>query len=103
MARAYSALSCATRSPSTSLPHVAAIRLPEPAHRGLGGPRLLRLRALAAHVDDREHVRRRRDSALNKAAHAAVLHRDVARGADQVGLLEPPAPHVLGVVGEAEV
>src|SRR5258707_13915956 len=84
MARAYSALSCATRSPSTSLPHVAAIRLPEPAHRGLGGPRLLRLRALAAHVDHRHLVSRRGDAALDEAPDAAVLHRDVTRGADQV-------------------
>ena len=38
-----------------------------------------------------------------KPPDAAVLHRDVAGGADQVGLLEAAAPHVGGVVGEAEV
>src|SRR3984893_18156737 len=103
MARAYSALSCATRSPSTSLPHVTAIRLPEPAHRGFGGPRLLRLRALAPHVDHRHLISRRGDASLDETPDAAVLHGDVAGGADQVGLLEAAAAHVVGVVGEAEV
>src|SRR5690242_6807274 len=103
MARAYSALSCATRSPSTSLAHVAAIRLPEPPHRGLGGPGLLRLRPLAPHVDHRHLVPRGGDAALDEAPDAAVLHGDVAGGPDQVGLLEAPAPHRLVVVGEPEV
>src|SRR5258705_13228739 len=51
MARAYSALSCETRSASILVLHVPPVGLPEAAHRGLGGPRLLRLGALAAHVD----------------------------------------------------
>src|SRR5260370_26009 len=92
MVRAYSALSCATRSPSTSLPHVAAIRLPEPAHRGLGGPLLLRLRALAPHVAHRHLFSRRGDASLDKTPHAAVLTRHVPAAATQLCLLHTP-PH----------
>src|SRR5262245_39405567 len=102
MARAYSALSCHTRGSSpapvasttaTSVAHVVAIGLPEAAHRGLGGPRPLRLGAFAAHVDDGEHVACGGGAPLDEAAHAAVLHRDIARGPDEVRLLEAPAPH----------
>src|SRR5512145_981995 len=98
MARAYAALSCETRSASTLALHVPPVRLPKAAHRSLGGARLLRLGALAAHVDHRHLVPRRRDSALHEAADAAVLHRDVAGRPDQVGLLEAATLHVGAVV-----
>src|SRR5438477_5841735 len=103
MARAYSALSCARSPTATSDSHVPAIRLPEPAHRRFGRTRLLRLRLFPAHVDDRDLVRRRRGTALHEAADAAVLHRDVARGTDEVRLLEPAPLHRRVVVREAEV
>src|SRR6266849_6036360 len=101
MARAYSALSCETRSASILVLHVPPVGLPEPAHRGLGGARLLRLGALAAHVDHGQLVARRRDSALHEAAHAAVLHRDVAGGPDQVRLLHAAALHEAVEPGRA--
>src|SRR5438105_14148870 len=102
MARAYSALSCARpgcrladgRSVApTYVPHVAAIRFPEAPDRGFGRPRLLRVRVLATHVDDRQLVPRRGGAALHEAADAAVLHRDVARGADEIRLLQPAPLH----------
>src|SRR5207245_2669509 len=75
-----------------SAPQVAAVPLPEPAHGGFGRARVHRLRALAAHVDDRELVARGGRAALHEATDAAVLHRDVAGGPDQVGLAQPPLP-----------
>ena len=88
---------------ATSDPHVAAIGLPETAHRGLGGARVLRLRAFAAHVHHGELVARGGGAALHEAAHAAVLHRDITGRAHEIELLEPPAMHLGRVVGEAEV
>src|SRR5215472_15704140 len=101
-ARAYSAFSRvrpADGSAVTSLIHVAAIGLPEAPHGGFGGPRLRRLRAVAAHVDHRDLVRGGRGS----PAHAAVLHGDVAGRAYELELAKPPRAHLRRVVGEAEV
>src|SRR5262244_113584 len=105
-ARAYSAFSRvrpADGSAVTSLIHVAAIGLPEAPHGGFGGPRLRRLRAVAAHVDHRDLVRGGRGSPAHEAAHAAVLHGDVAGRAYEVELAKPPRAHLRRVVGEAEV
>src|SRR5882672_7952769 len=108
MARAYSAQSAETRGrrsaarPAlavTSRAHVAPVRLPEPAHRGLGGARLLGLGALAAHIDHGHLVLGGGSAAPDEAAHATILHRHVARGADKVGLPEAPATHLGVVVG----
>src|ERR1700693_3919888 len=112
MARAYSPFSCATcgwrltsggSTGANSAIHVAAVGLPEAAHRSLGGTRVVRLGALAAHVDDRDLVAGRRRSALHESAHAAVLHGHVARRPDEVQLPEPPLVHLGRVVFEAEV
>src|SRR5712691_7825953 len=112
MARAYSAFSCAIcgwrlaadgSTGATSAIHVAAVGLPEAVHRSLGGARVVRLGALASHVDDGDLVARRRRPALHESAHAAVLHGHVARRADQVQLPEPPPTHLGRVVLEAEI
>src|SRR5215467_6071872 len=105
-ARAYSAFSRVRRadgSAVTSLIHVAAIGLPEAAHGGFGSPSLGRLRAVAAHVDHRNLVRGGRRSPAYEAAHAAVLHGDVTRGAHEVQLTQPPRAHLRRIVGEAEI
>src|SRR5687768_13704859 len=97
MARAYSAQSAAMRgrrsairpAPTvTSAAHVAPVRLPEAAHGRLGGAGLLGLGALAAHVDHGHLVAGGGGAAPDEATHAAVLHRNVARGADEIGLPE---------------
>src|SRR5499425_2325845 len=105
-ARAYSAFSRVRRadgSAVTSLIHVAAIGFPEAAHGGFGSPSLGRLRAVAAHVDYRDLVRGGRRSSAHEAAHAAVFHGDVARGAHEVQLAQPPRAHLRRIVGEAEI
>src|SRR4030095_8339583 len=86
-----------------SVAHVAAIRLPEAAHGGFGGPRVLRLGALAAHVDHRERVAGGGHAALDEAPHAAVFHGDIARPPHQVALPAPAPAHLGRVIGEAEV
>src|SRR5499425_425100 len=105
-ARAYSAFSRVRRadgSAVTSLIHVTAIGFPEAAHGGFGSPSLGRLRAVAAHVDHRDLVRGGRRSSAHEAAHAAVLHGDVARGAHEIQLAQPPRAHLRRIVGEAEI
>src|SRR2546426_205389 len=103
MARAYSALSWETRGrrsaadrsvAAISVAHVAAVRLPEAAHGGLRRAGGLRLGAVAAHVDHRQRVGRGGGAALDEAADAAVLHRHVAGGADEVRLAEAPLAHL---------
>src|SRR6266446_5592040 len=82
---------------------MAAVQLQEPAHGGFGRTRVHRFRAFAAHVDDGDLVAGGGRAPLHEAADAAILHGDVAGGADQVGLAQPPLPHLRVVAGEADV
>src|SRR5438874_9131883 len=72
----------------TSQPHIAAVRLPEPAHRGLGDAVVVGGDARAAHLHDREKIRRGGDRALHKAGRGAVLHRNIAGRTNQIGLAQ---------------
>src|ERR1700752_4387841 len=64
--------------------HVGAPGFPQAAHRGLGEARSPRADLVAAHLDHRGALGRAGDAALHEAGGGAVLHRDVARRADQV-------------------
>src|SRR5207245_5049866 len=58
----------------SSQSHIAAVRLPESAHRRLGDAVVVGGNARAAHLHDREKIRRGGNRALDEAGRGAVLH-----------------------------
>src|SRR6516165_9686014 len=80
-----------------------AIFLPETADRRFAGAERLRLGIVAAHHHHPAVVVVETQCALHKTADAAILHRDVAGGADEVALAQAPLGHYLIVVLEAQM
>src|SRR5262245_53526571 len=72
-----------------SNPHTRTIGLPKASYRCLRHAALAALGAAASHLDDGPLRPGTGNATLHKTANAAVLHGDVTRGPDQVGLLQP--------------
>src|SRR5229473_2879264 len=87
---------------TASHPHLLAVGLPEPAHGGFAHAAFLRRGAAAAHLDHRLLAVRAADAALHEARGGAVLHRDVAGRADEIGLAQAQLRHRVVVVDIAE-
>src|SRR5690606_244980 len=83
--------------------HILTIGFPETAHRSFSGAAFRRFGAVAAHFHHGLEPVGAGDATLHEPAHGAVLHRNEARGADQVGLLEADFALLFGVVGVAEI
>src|SRR5437763_9302223 len=83
-------------------PHIAAVRLPEAAHRSLGDAVVVGGNARAAHLHDREQIRGGGDRALHEAWRGAVLHRNIAGRADQIGLAQAALGHLRVIADKAE-
>src|SRR6266481_7446893 len=81
----------------------SAVLLPETTDRRLAGAERLRGGVVATHHHDPAVVVVEAQSALDEAADATVLHRDVPGGADQITLPQPPFGHRLVVVLEAQM
>src|SRR3954470_5345071 len=112
MARAYSELSWIRRELRSvtgsvmapmSDPHVAAVSLPESAHRSLGRAGGVGFGGIAAHLHNRHFVARSRYATLDETADASILHRDETGRPDKVSLLDAALPHLRRVVFESEV
>src|SRR6516165_2700731 len=80
-----------------------AVFLPKAADRSLAGTEGLRLGIVAAHHDNTAVLVVVAQRALDKTADAAVLHRDIPRGADQIALPQAAFGHCLSVILEAEM
>src|SRR3954471_5380793 len=98
---AYRACSLSTSRWRSDI-HVRAPGLPQPAHRSLGDAGVAGADDVAAHLDYGRALARGGDATLHEAGGGTVLHRDVARRADEVRLQEAPAKHRFVVVGETE-
>src|SRR5262245_10560070 len=88
---------------STSVAHQRAVVLPEAANGRLAGPEILRFRFVTAHHYDAGAVIVVLQCALHETTDAAVFHRDIAGGSNQVALAQPPFGHRLIVRVEAEM
>src|SRR5271163_4622764 len=80
-----------------------AVFLPEAADRRFAGTEGLRLGVIAAHHHDAGVLVVVAYPALDEAADAAVLHRDIAGGSDQIALPQPAFGHRLVIVLEAQM
>src|SRR5690349_442956 len=80
-----------------------AVFLPEAADRGLAGAKGLRLGIVSAHHHDTAVVVIVAYPALDQPADAAILHRDVACGADQIALPQPALRHGPVVVVKSDM
>src|ERR1700730_3346464 len=83
--------------------HIAAIRLPESANGSFRNPALAAAGLTAAHFKHRLLIRCAGDAALNETTDAAILHGDVARGPDEIALLDAGQSLFGGVVGESDI
>src|SRR5580704_5107044 len=80
-----------------------AVFLPEAADRRLAGAKVLRLGVVPAHHHDAAVVVVVLQRALHEAADAAIFHRDIAGGADQIALAQSALLHRLVIAVEAEM
>src|SRR5216683_756169 len=83
--------------------HIAAIRFPESANRSFRNPALAAAGLTAAHFEHRLLIRCAGDAALNETTDATILHGDVARGPDEIALLDAGQSPFGGVVGESDI
>src|SRR5215472_11395556 len=88
---------------NSSVADQRAVLLPKTADRRLAGAEGLRLRVVAAHHHHAAVFVVEAQRALDKAADATILHRDVAGGPDQIALPQTPFGHRLVVVFEAQM
>src|SRR5216683_767374 len=83
--------------------HIAAIRLPESANGSFRNPALAAAGLAAAHFKNRLLIRCAGDAALNEATDATILHGDVARGPNEIALLDAGQSLFGRVVGETDI
>src|SRR5580704_11488144 len=88
---------------SASAAGQGAVFLPEAADRRFAGTEGLRLGVIPAHHDNPGVLVVVAYSALDQPADAAILHRDIAGGSDQIALPEAPFGHHLVVILEAQM
>ncbi len=82
--------------------HIAAIRLPESANGSFRNPAFAAAGLTAAHFKNRLLIRCAGDAALNEATDATILHGDIARGPNEIALLDAGQSLFGGVVGETD-
>src|SRR6267378_648402 len=97
----FSTASCSAAS-IRSEAHVPAVLLPQPAHRGFGDARLVRLDRAPAHLDHRRLRRSALHAALHESGRGAVLQRNVSCRADEVRLPHAQLVHLRVVRRVAE-
>src|ERR1700730_12414837 len=83
--------------------HIAAIRLPESANGSFRNPALAAAGLTAAHFENRLLIRCDGDAARTEPTDAAILHGDVARGPDEIALLDAGQSLFGCVVGESDI
>src|SRR5712664_3603996 len=83
--------------------HIAAIRLPESTNGSFRDAALAVAGLTAAHFKNRLLIRCASNAALNEATDAAILHGYIARGPDEIALLDAGQSLFGGVVGESDI